>query len=95
VNTERKPLFSLGKIVATPGSLEAFERNHVDYLSLLGWHVVGDWGDLDQEDKDENDLSVREGYRILSVYTLPDGTKMWVITEADRSLTTFLLPDEY
>ena len=58
-------------------------------------HILGEWGDLDAEDKAENELSVREGFRILSSYTLPDGSRVWVITEADRSATTLLLPEEY
>lgn len=58
-------------------------------------HLTGDWGDLEVEDKVENELSLREGFRLLSAYHLPDGTKVWIITEADRSVTTVLLPDEY
>jgi len=58
-------------------------------------HVVGDWGDLDEHDRAENEISVRECLRLLSAYHLRDGTKIWIITEADRSSTTVLLPDEY
>jgi len=58
-------------------------------------HSRGDWGDLDAEDAKENELSVREGFRILSNYALRTGERIWVITEADRSATTFLLPSEY
>ena len=58
-------------------------------------HLTGDWGELSEADKAENELSVREGFRILSAYTMSKGVKIWVITEADRSVTTFLLPDEY
>jgi hypothetical protein len=66
-----------------------------DGLEFLSRHVRGDWGDLSEEDRRENDLSVRQGFRILSAYNLRTGVKIWIITEADRSATTFLLPDEY
>jgi hypothetical protein len=63
---------------------------------LLQRHVNGDWGDLSEDDRRENELSVREGFRILSAYILPrTRVKLWIITEADRSVTTFLLPSEY
>jgi hypothetical protein len=87
--------FPLGQIVATPGAVEALKRNHSLGLDLLQRHERGDWGDLDAADKHENDLSVERGFRILSAYHLKDGTKLWIITEADRSATTFLLPEEY
>jgi hypothetical protein len=58
-------------------------------------HATGDWGDLSPEDRQENDLSAREGFRILSAYTDTQGTKFWIITEADRSATTVLLPEDY
>lgn len=64
-------------------------------IELLLRHVNGDWGDLDDEDKKENELSVKEGFRILSAYELATGVKLWVITEWDRSVTTILLPEEY
>ena len=57
--------------------------------------MIGDWGDVPDEDKEENNLSVYKGFRILSSYRLQTGVKVWVITEADRSATTFLLPSEY
>jgi len=90
-----KPLFELGQVVATPGALEAMEQAGADPGGLLRRHVTGDWGDLCKEDKAENDFSVSRRLRILSAYTLPDGVKVWLITEADRSATTFLLPEEY
>ena len=62
---------------------------------FLARHVVGDWGDLDEDDRAENELSIREGFRLLSAYHLRDGTRIWIITEADRSSTTVLLPSEY
>ena len=58
-------------------------------------HLTGDWGNVDEHDRRENELSVREGFRILSAYALKTGLKVWVITERDRTATTFLLPEEY
>jgi hypothetical protein len=93
---EQKPLFSLGQIVSTPGALEAFMKEGGRMTDLLRRHVTGDWGDLCDDDRRENDLSVKEQLRILSAYTLPQtGVRIWIITEADRSITTFLLPEEY
>jgi hypothetical protein len=90
-----QPLFSLGQIVATPGALAAFEASGDDPLAFLIKHVCLDPGDLSPEDIAENLLSVREGFRILSAYRLSDGTRIWIITEADRSSTCILLPSEY
>ena len=75
--------------------MQALEEAGQHPVELLARHVTGDWGDLCDEDKAENELSVEQGFRILSAYELQTGTKLWVITEADRSATTFLLPDEY
>ena len=86
-------LFKHGQIVATPGALSLEERG-VNLLMYLHRHLSGDWGDLDDEDKAENDFSVKNGFRILSAYNTPEG-RLWIITEADQSVTTFLLPDEY
>ena len=91
-----KPKFSLGKIVATPGALEALKESGQSPGDFLERHVQGDWGILDDEDKQLNDQSVIDGSRILSAYTTDKGnTKLWVITEADRSSTCLLLPEEY
>lgn len=87
-----KTLFSPGLIVATRGAIN--RRGHQDFSDLLDRHLSGDWGDLDDEDKAANDEAVRRGFRILSAYNTPEG-KYWVITEADRSTTTILLPEEY
>jgi hypothetical protein len=89
------PRFPLGRIVATPGALAALERNGQTPFAFLARHQTGDWGDLDAEDRQENELSVQHGFRLLSAYKLSDGSRLWVITEADRSATTFLLPEEY
>jgi hypothetical protein len=90
-----QPLFPLGQVVATSGALEALRETEQDPLELLTRHVTGDWGDLSEEDKEENEFSVDRQLRILSAYKLSTGTKIWVISEADRSATTFLLPEDY
>lgn len=91
-----KKLFELGRVVLTPGAMELFESNPDGIRFYLDKHQSGDWGNLDKEDAKENDLSVREGFRILSSYHhYYSGKVFWVITEADRSATTLLLPDEY
>ena len=89
------PLFPLGRIVATPGAIRALEEAGQNPGTFIERHQSGDWGDCDEADKKENDLSVREGFRIFSVYHTSAGQKIWVITEADRSSTCILLPDEY
>jgi hypothetical protein len=93
--TERKPLFDVGSLVSTPGALAALAKSGQTPLDFLSRHITGDWGDLEEEDRKENDLSVKKGFRILSSYKTNAGQKVWVITEADRSVTTLLLPDEY
>ena len=86
-------LFSLGQLLATPGALEAI--NGASFWPYLKRHANGDWGDINAEDKAENELSIKEGFRLLSAYMLPEGGRIWIITEADRSATTILLPEEY
>jgi hypothetical protein len=87
--------FALGQLVATPGALAALEATQQDPLSFVQRHVQGDWGDLDAHDIAENEFSLTHGLRLLSAYTLTDNTRIWIITEADRSVTTILLPEEY
>ena len=92
--------FEPGQIVATPGALEAFRASGDDPLAYLIRHIAGDWGDVDKDDRRENELSLQNGWRLLSAYTLSNGTKIWVITEAAndeavRESTCFLLPSEY
>jgi hypothetical protein len=87
--------FALGVVVSTPGAINAFLQTGEEPVSFVCRHVAGDWGDLDQEDREENERSVDQGFRILSSYRLSDGTKIYVITEADRSSTCILLPEEY
>lgn len=89
-------LFELGRIVATPGALKLLADTGTNPTELLSRHVAGDWGEVPPEDAKENELSVREGFRILSSYRVgEDGSKIWLITEADRSSTCLLLPSEY
>ena len=85
--------FPLGGIVITPGAAEKLSEK--DVLSALAKHQCGEWGNLSDPDKEENELSLREGFRLLSAYESDGGIKFWLITEADRSLTTILLPEEY
>ena len=85
----------LGATYATPGALAALEAAQQTSAEFFSRHEAGDWGEVCPEDWAENDLSVREGFRLLSAYTLKTGVKIWIITEADRSVTTILLPDEY
>jgi hypothetical protein len=92
---ERQVPFPLGATYTTPGAFYALKEANVWARSLLMRHMMGDWGDVCEADKAENEFSLREGYRLLSAYTLPTGVKLWVITEADRSSTTILLPEEY
>ena len=86
-------LFHPGRILATPGALSLAECG-INLLEYLKRHVNGDWGDVCDEDKVENLFSLKHGLRLLSAYNTPFGV-LWIITEADRSVTTFLLPDEY
>jgi len=89
-----RPRFQLGKVVATPGALDAIPSEELRHA--LGRHWSGDWGDLEQEDREANDLALEEGSRLFSAYkTRAQETTFWIITEADRSVTTVLLPDEY
>jgi hypothetical protein len=88
-------LFPLGRLMATPGALAALEASGDNPLAVVTRHVCLEPGALDPEDQAANRRAVARGGRILSAYCLIDGTKVWVITEADRSSTTILLPDEY
>ena len=87
--------FFPGVLVITPGALAALHTTGEGIQPFLTRHLRGDWGDLDDHDWKENEYSLRRGFRLLSTYALNDGTRIWVITEADRSATTILLPNEY
>lgn len=103
------PRFALGQLVATPGALELLEQTGFSALALVSRHVHGDWGDCCDEDKATNEAAVRQRMRVMSVYRLVDAEALqqtpqdkrsslptlWIITEADRSATTLLLPSEY
>lgn len=95
VSMTGKPLFSLGQVVSTPGALQALKQNDQTAAEFIGRHLLGDWGHLCPEDWQANEEAVEQGLRLLSAYRLEDGTKIWIITEADRSATTLLLPEEY
>ena len=88
-------LFPLGDLVATPGALSILEKNGVVPMRLISRHMKGDWGDVPPDDAAANTDALRIGARVLSSYTLPDRARIWIITEADRSSTTLLLPEEY
>jgi hypothetical protein len=81
--------------VATPGALDALASTGENPKSFLDRHVAGDWGEIDTEDQQENQDALRHGERLLSAYRTTSGVRLWVITEADRSVTTILLPEEY
>lgn len=95
MTTSATPLFPLGQVVATPGVLDALAPHPGLLHRLVARHAHGDWGDLDAEDRQANDDALKNGSRIFSAYTTPDGEKVWLITESDRSATTLLLPAEY
>jgi hypothetical protein len=90
-----KPRFSLGRVVATPGALKALQEAGQSPGYFLERHRTGDWGEVDAEDQRANDEALVHGERLLSAYKTLRGTKLWVLTEADRSSTCCLLPEEY
>jgi hypothetical protein len=94
-NASSRPLFPLGQVVATPGALQVLDQAAVNAWDLLRRHQRGDWGNVPPEDAEENGRSVANGWRILSSYPVSEEHRIWIITEADRSVTTLLLPDEY
>jgi len=85
--------FRLGHLVSTPNALSQLQQE--DILKAIQRHQGGDWGDVDEHDRQANDHALIEGTRLLSVYCAVNGTKFWIITEADRSVTTILLPEDY
>jgi hypothetical protein len=87
-------LFDPGRLVCTSGALSHVE-SQLEFVPLLKRHLKGDWGNVSENDKANNDNSVKSGDQILSSYNLSDGEKIWIITEGDRSATTILLPEEY
>jgi hypothetical protein len=89
----RTPL-TLGRVVATPGALKLLSEMGEDPFGYIARHAAGDWGDLCAFDRRQNEIALRDGFRVLSSYQVPAG-RVWIITEADRSVTTILLPEEY
>jgi len=88
-----RPRFPVGQTVATPGALASVPIEEM--LQALSRHVCGDWGDLEAHDKAANESALKNGGRLFSAYHTASGIKFWIITEADRSATTTLLPREY
>ena len=90
----RPPLFPLGHLLATPQVLSVLDAHGIAPLTLLQRHVQGDWGELVAEDQQVNQEALREGARLLSSYHIAPGITVWIITEADRSVTNLLMPDD-
>jgi hypothetical protein len=84
----------LGRVVATPGALKLLTQARAHPFDLLARHATGDWGELCAFDRHQNEIALRDGYRVLSSYEVLAG-RVWIITEANRSVTTILLPEEY
>lgn len=89
-----EPKFELGDVVMTQGASDILSDQPLLHECLVR-HAKGDWGDLSDHDRKANDEALKTGERIFSAYTIADDKKIWIITEADRSVTTFLLPEEY
>ena len=90
-----RPRFPLGQLVATPGALQALQEAGQSPTDFLSRHVRGDWGEVCDEDKGLNDEALANGERLLSAYRTLRNVRIWIITEADRSSTCILLPEEY
>ena len=88
-------LFRLGRLCTTNGAIRILTSAAADPIEYVARHLAGDWGDLEPEDCAANDRALRLGERIISAYRLGNDEKIWIITEADRSATTILLPSEY
>ena len=86
-------LFPMGRLLATPAALEQISDE--DFADALIRHLRGDWGEVCPEDRRRNNLALKKGMRLLSAYHTKEQTKFWIITEADRSATTVLLPEDY
>jgi len=95
VLNESKVLFPLGAVYLTVGAREALENSNQLPNEFLVKHQSGNWGLVCKEDAEENDFSVKEGFRVLSAYNLDSGVKIWIITESDRSSSTILCPNEF
>ncbi len=91
----RRAYVPLGRVLATPGALRALALAGASGADYLARHAAGDWGDVDAHDRAANDRALLADERLLSAYVLPNGERLWIITEADRSTSTLLTPDEY
>ncbi len=87
--------YGLGKLLVTPGAVRTLGEQHVDIFELLSRHARCDWSEMDPADRRANENAVTSGGRVFSAYSLPDGERVWVVTEASRESTTVLLPTEY
>jgi hypothetical protein len=90
---EPQPKFPFGQIVATPNALNQIPNDEI--LNGLSRHIQGDWGTLDEEDRNANERALKHGGRLFSAYHSSQNIKFWIITECDRSATTVLLPEDY
>lgn len=88
-----KTRFPFGELVATPNALSSISNDEI--LRALGRHSQGDWGDLGRDDWATNDRALEHGGRLFSAYNSAHGTRFWIVTEHDRSVTTVLLPEDY
>lgn len=88
-------IFNLGRVVATPNALGLLQQHGISPLTLLKRHVTGDWGDVLADDARANQHALKSGCRLLSSYRIATDATIWLITEADRSVTTLLLPSDY
>lgn len=95
VGIAKRPLFPLGQVCATPAAMDLMEQMSLSPLEFIVRHVFGDWGQVCQDDRDANQAALQNGTRLLSAYEVPNGQRLWVLTEADRSVTTLLLPSDY
>ena len=92
-NSEYMGRFRAGQLLATPGVLSTVPRNEL--MTAFYRHLRCDWGDVCDEDKQRNDQALKDGSRLFSAYQLSENCRLWIITEADRSATPILLPEEY
>jgi hypothetical protein len=105
LNNRIQPKFQIGQLVATPGALEALQQANQSPMEFIRRHIAGDWGDLGNDDKRQNEEAIANEHtagtendlrdRIVSVYKTKQGKVLWIITEWNRELTTILLPEDY
>lgn len=95
VGIAKRPLFPLGHVCATPAAMDLMEQLSLSPLEFIVRHVFGDWGQVCQDDREANQAALQNGTRLLSAYEVPGGQRLWVLTEADRSVTTLMCPSDY